>query len=45
MFTGVRRSDAVRLGPAHVVDGWLRFVPQKTRKRRPDASEKPWLPP
>jgi integrase len=44
MYTGVRRSDAVRLGPANVVDGWLRFVPQKTRKKRKDVSEKPWLP-
>jgi hypothetical protein len=44
MFTGVRRSDLVRLGPANVVDGWLRFVPQKTRKKRKDVSEKPWLP-
>lgn len=44
MFTGARRSDVVRLGPANVTDGWLCFVPQKTRKKRPDATPKPWLP-
>jgi integrase len=44
LFTGVRRSDLVRLGPEHVVNGWLRFVPHKTRKKRPGVSEKPWLP-
>lgn len=44
LFTGVRRSDVVTFGPAHVVDGWLRFVPFKTRRKRKAVSEKPWLP-
>jgi integrase len=30
-FTGMRRSDAVLIGPSHVKDGVLRFTPQKTR--------------
>jgi integrase len=30
LFTGVRRSDAVRLGPGHVKDGWITFTTQKT---------------
>ena len=25
MYTGVRRSDVVRLGPQHARAGWLRF--------------------
>jgi integrase len=44
LYTGARRSDVVRFGPANVVNGWLRFTPQKTKKKRPEASEKPWLP-
>lgn len=28
--TGMRRSDAVQLGPDHVKDGWITFTPQKT---------------
>jgi integrase len=30
-FTGTRRSDAVRLGPPLVKDGWVTFTPSKTR--------------
>jgi integrase len=30
-FTGMRRSDAVLMGPSHVKDGILRFTPHKTR--------------
>jgi integrase len=44
LLTGARRSDVVGLGPANVRDGWLRFVPVKTRKTRKDATPKPWLP-
>jgi integrase len=44
LFTGARRSDVVDLGPANVRDGWLRFVPHKTRRTRKDATPKPWLP-
>lgn len=32
-YTGVRRSDVVRLGPAMVKDGWLSFVPFKGRNK------------
>jgi hypothetical protein len=31
-YTGMRRCDAVRLGPQHVKDGWITFTPQKTKK-------------
>ena len=30
-FTGMRRSDAVLMGPSHVKGGVLRFTPHKTR--------------
>lgn len=30
LYTGMRRSDAVRLGPKHVKDGWIMFTPSKT---------------
>jgi integrase len=29
-YTGMRRSDAVQLGPQHVKGGWITFTPQKT---------------
>jgi integrase len=29
-YTGMRRSDAVALGPQRVSDGWITFTPQKT---------------
>src|ERR1700729_1915116 len=44
LYTGCRRSDVVRLGPGSVTDGWLRFVPWKTRAKRAAHTEKPWLP-
>jgi len=44
LFTGMRRQDMVTLGRQHVRDGWLRFVPKKTRYKRERVSEKPWLP-
>jgi integrase len=31
MYTGVRRSDVVQLGPQHVRDGWLKFRQSKTK--------------
>jgi integrase len=34
MFTGVRRSDAVLLGPPMVEDGSITFTPQKTRRQK-----------
>ena len=30
LYTGLRRSDAIRFGPQHVHDGMIEFVPQKT---------------
>jgi integrase len=46
LYTGTRRGDMVTLGRQHVKDGWLRFVPGKSRKQTKKAvlSEKPWLP-
>lgn len=44
LFTGARRSDVVTLGPANVREGWLRFVPFKTKRTRKEATPKPWLP-
>jgi integrase len=46
LYTGTRRGDMVMLGRQHVKDGWLRFIPSKTRKqtKRAVQSEKPWLP-
>jgi integrase len=44
LFAGMRKSDMVRLGPQHVVNGWIRYVPRKTRHVNPNASEKPLLP-
>jgi integrase len=35
LWTGVRRSDLVNLGRQHLRDGWLRFIQQKNRNRRP----------
>ena len=43
LYLGVRRGDVVTLGRQHVKDGWLRFVPQKTRHKRMETSEKPIL--
>lgn len=44
LYLGVRRGDVVTLGKQHVKDGWIRFVPKKTRYRREMISEKPVLP-
>jgi len=37
LYTGVRRSDVIRIGPQMVRDGWLRFQPQKTRHLYPQG--------
>ena len=34
LYTGVRRSDAVLLGPPMVKDGSITFMPQKTRRSK-----------
>lgn len=44
LFTGARRGDVVTFGRQHIKDGWLRFVPRKTRYRRNTMSEKPVIP-
>src|SRR5690606_4671475 len=44
LLTGSRRGDVVTFGRQHIKDGWLRFVPGKTKYRRMDMSEKPVLP-
>jgi integrase len=43
LFTGVRRGDLVELGPKNVRNGWLRFVPNKTRYKRATETAKPVL--
>lgn len=43
MFTGVRRSDAVRLGRQHVQNGWFKFRQYKNRNRHPVDIEIPML--
>jgi len=44
MFTGVRRSDAVRLGRQHTQSGWFKFRQFKNRNRHPVDIEIPVLP-
>lgn len=44
LFVGVRRGDFVRLGPQHVRGAAIRFVPNKTRKKKAEAQEIPILP-
>lgn len=44
LFTGIRRSDAARLGRQHVRDGWFKFRQFKGRNRHPVDIEIPILP-
>lgn len=44
MFTGSRRSDAVRLGRQHESSGWFKFRQFKNRNRHPVDIEIPVLP-
>jgi len=44
LYTGVRRSDLVRLGRQHVQDGWLHFQQYKNRNRHPVDMQIPILP-
>lgn len=45
LYTGARRSDVVKLGRPHMSsDGWLRFVPTKTRHVRAEPVEIPIVP-
>jgi integrase len=43
LYTGVRRSDVVRVGRQMVCDGWLRFQPKKTRTSTGDFLDVPVL--
>jgi integrase len=43
-YTGVRKSDAVRLGRQHARNGWFRFRAYKNRNRHPVDLEIPILP-
>lgn len=45
VYTGVRRSDVVLLGRQHVRDGWLKFIAQKGRHRKPVTVEIPVIAP
>jgi integrase len=44
LLTGARRGDMVTFGRQMIENGWLRYVPRKTRYRRMDPSFKPLLP-
>ena len=44
MYTGVRRSDVIRLGRQMVRTGWLRFTEVKGARRKPKLREIPVLP-
>ena len=44
LFTGVRRSDAIKLGPQMENEGVLRFTETKGRARKPKKRELPILP-
>lgn len=44
-YTGVRRSDVVLLGRQHIRHGWLKFVAQKGRNRKPVTVELPVIAP
>jgi integrase len=41
MYTGLRRSDLVKLGRQHVRDGWITIAVQKNRRRKPISIELP----
>jgi integrase len=44
LYTGLRRSDAVRIGPQNVRNSMIEITPQKTKKHAPDITYKPVLP-
>lgn len=44
LYTGVRRSDVVRLGRQHLRNGWWKFTTYKGRNRRQTLVEIPCLP-
>lgn len=44
LYTGQRISDAMRLGPANLQDGWLMFTQYKNRNRKPIRMQIPVRP-
>jgi integrase len=44
LFTGVRRSDVIKLGRQNVRDGWITFSPTKGSARKPMQITIPMLP-
>ena len=44
-YTGVRRSDVVSLGRQRIRQGWLKFIAQKGRHRKPVTIEMPVIAP
>lgn len=44
LYTGVRRSDVIRLGPQMERDGWLKFTEAKNAAHAPKEREIPILP-
>jgi integrase len=44
LYTGLRRSDAVRVGPQNVRNGIISITPAKTKDEKPELAEKPVLP-
>ena len=44
LYTGLRRSDAIRVGPQNVRNGMIEIVPEKTKAERPELTFKPVLP-
>ena len=44
LFTGLRRQDAIRLGPPHIRNGNIEIVVLKTKAKSPEQSVKPMLP-
>jgi integrase len=43
LYTGMRRSDAVLLGPDHVKNGWIKFTPKKASGTTGKTLELPLL--
>lgn len=43
LYTGLRRSDAIRVGPQNVRNGFIEIVPAKTKDEKPELTLKPVL--
>jgi integrase len=43
MFTGMRRQDAIRLGPPSIRNGLIEMTPKKTKGTNPELTYKPLL--